>query len=169
MKKIIFVLLFCLMFLYSCEMKKCNNDLIEFTHSGVLTYYLDEVPNEMLSMIKLKVKSKNNEVVYSLTDENIKVDGFNFDNVGEYTGTVTFRNKKYTFRYNVEIRKWDGKIDTSWYKEDKDVFVITTANELAGLSELVNKGNSFENKTIELKYDIDLNNISWITIGTNGI
>jgi hypothetical protein len=57
---------------------------------------------------------------------------------------------------------WNGKTDIVWFTKAKtaDVFTITTAEELAGLAELVNNGNTFEDKTIVLGADIALNNIT---------
>ena len=51
---------------------------------------------------------------------------------------------------------WDGTEDTSWYNETDTEFIITTAEQLAGLSALVDGGNTFENKTIKLGGNIDL-------------
>ena len=52
----------------------------------------------------------------------------------------------------------DG-IDTSWYTNDTTVstFYISTAAQLAGLAKLVNEGNNFSKKTIQLTKDIRLN------------
>lgn len=47
--------------------------------------------------------------------------------------------------------------DTSWYNEVDTVFELSTAEQLLGLSQLANGGNTFEGKTIKLKADIDLN------------
>ena len=55
---------------------------------------------------------------------------------------------------------WDGKADTSWYDETSTEFEISTAEQLAGLAELVNNGNDFSNKTVRLTADIVLNNTS---------
>ena len=65
--------------------------------------------------------------------------------------------------------------DTSWYygNEDEETFTIYTADQLAGLAELVNGGNAFDLKTIMLGNDIDLseygknwnNGQGWIPIG----
>ena len=52
---------------------------------------------------------------------------------------------------------WDGTADTSWYKDNQDTFTITTAEQLAGLARLVNNGNNFVGKTINLGDDIILN------------
>ena len=52
---------------------------------------------------------------------------------------------------------WNGNTDTQWYNDTDDEFTITTAEELAGLAELVNKGNNFDGKTIKLGENIILN------------
>jgi len=57
---------------------------------------------------------------------------------------------------------WSSEADTTWYKETDDEgnkileFTLTTAEQLAGLAELVDGGNTFENKTIVLGNDINL-------------
>lgn len=51
---------------------------------------------------------------------------------------------------------WDGTADTSWYNDTDTEFVITTAEQLAGLADLVDAGNTFEGKTIKLDKDLDL-------------
>lgn len=51
---------------------------------------------------------------------------------------------------------WDGTADTSWYNDTNSEFVITTAEQLAGLAELVDNGNTFAGKTIKLGNDICL-------------
>ncbi len=54
---------------------------------------------------------------------------------------------------------WDGKIDTEWYWDNASQaeFTITTAEQLAGLAQLVNGGNNFSGKTIKLGANIVLN------------
>ena len=52
---------------------------------------------------------------------------------------------------------WDGTADISWYDDSKMEFDISTAQQLCGLAELANKGNTFEGKRINLCQDIFLN------------
>ncbi|MDR3002567.1 MAG: hypothetical protein LBU89_15080 [Fibromonadaceae bacterium] len=52
---------------------------------------------------------------------------------------------------------WNGQIDTGWYDDEKNEFVISTAEELAGLAKLVNDGNDFKDKIVTLGADIMLN------------
>jgi TonB family protein len=76
---------------------------------------------------------------------------------------------------------WSGETDLSWYDDEKGEFTINTAEELAGIAELVNEGvENFEGKTIRLGRDIMINDTanwlnwaknppahSWIGIGTD--
>ena len=54
------------------------------------------------------------------------------------------------------IDTWDGTADTSWYNDTDTEFVLTTAEQLAGLAVLVDGGNSFAGKTIKLGTCLDL-------------
>lgn len=50
---------------------------------------------------------------------------------------------------------WDGTYDTTWYNDTDTTFTLNTAEQLAGLAELVDGGNTFEGKTILLSKDMD--------------
>ena len=55
---------------------------------------------------------------------------------------------------------WDGTADTTWYTSKPSsttTYTISTAEELAGLAELVNGGNNFAGKTIILGDNLLLN------------
>ena len=65
---------------------------------------------------------------------------------------------------------WDGTADTSWYfgHETDTEYHFTTAEQLAGLAQLVNDKTasvSFEGKTIYLDNDLDLSGFQWTPIG----
>ncbi|MDD3281711.1 MAG: T9SS type A sorting domain-containing protein [Bacteroidales bacterium] len=65
---------------------------------------------------------------------------------------------------------WDGTSDTTWYNTTDTLFQLTTAEQLAGLAMMVNNGNSFQGKTIELMNDLDLGGeletpLNWMPIG----
>ena len=65
---------------------------------------------------------------------------------------------------------WDGTADTSWYTDHKTdtEYHFTTAEQLAGLAQLVNDKTasvSFEGKTIYLDNDLDLSGTQWTPIG----
>ncbi len=61
---------------------------------------------------------------------------------------------------SAETEIWDGTYDTSWYDEEETELHISTAEQLAGLSELVNAGHTMEGQTIYLDNDIYLNDVS---------
>ncbi len=66
-----------------------------------------------------------------------------------------------------EVKSWDGiTCDTSWYDDSKSEFVLTSPEQLAGLSQLIVDGWSFYGKTVKLGADIDLNNQQWRPIGS---
>lgn len=70
----------------------------------------------------------------------------------------------------VSAAVWTGNSNTNWLKNNNDYinyksFNISTPEELARLSELVNSGKDFSGKTINLKADLFLNDT---TKGTNG-
>ena len=82
---------------------------------------------------------------------------------------------------------WTGMIDINWYLENSDAteYVLTSAEELAGLAAIVNGTatapattyavseaatikDNFKGKTIKLGGNIDLNGIEWTPIGRIG-
>ena len=69
------------------------------------------------------------------------------------------------------VDTWDGSADTSWYAgHESDVeYHITTAEQLAGLAQLVNADpgkTNFAGTTFYLDKDLDLSGHEWISIGT---
>ena len=74
------------------------------------------------------------------------------------------------FAEGTSVDKWDGTADTSWYTDHKTdtEYHFTTAEQLAGLAQLVNDKTasvSFEGKTIYLDNDLDLSGSQWTPIG----
>ena len=69
------------------------------------------------------------------------------------------------------VDTWDGTADTNWYTghETDTEYRITTAEQLAGLAQLVNADpgtTNFAGKTFYLEKDLDLSGHEWISIGT---
>ena len=74
------------------------------------------------------------------------------------------------FAEGTSVDNWDGTADTSWYTDHKTdtEYHFTTAEQLAGLAQLVNDKTasvSFEGKTIYLDNDLDLSGFQWTPIG----
>ena len=63
-------------------------------------------------------------------------------------GTVTFASET--------VETWDGTADTSWYDAAATEVTIETAEQLAGLAELVSGDVTFNGVTITLAKDLDL-------------
>ena len=75
------------------------------------------------------------------------------------------------FAEGTSVDNWDGSADTSWYTSAPDAseYRISTAEQLAGLAQLVNADpgkTNFAGKTFYLDKDIDLSGHEWISIGT---
>ena len=60
---------------------------------------------------------------------------------------------------------WSGKVDTSWYSALELEFNISTAEQFAGLVNIVNSGVDFAKSKIYLNNPLDLNNIPITPIG----
>ena len=75
------------------------------------------------------------------------------------------------FAEGTSVDNWDGTADTSWYTSAPDAseYHISTAEQLAGLAQLVNADpgtTNFAGKTFYLDNDLDLSGHEWISIGT---
>ena len=66
---------------------------------------------------------------------------------------------------------WSGGVDTDWTRDAQGRYEITTADELAGLAQRVNGGESFSGETFVLTDDINLADYqNWVAIGyVNGM
>lgn len=62
--------------------------------------------------------------------------------------------------------QWSDLADTSWYVAGQDNFNISTAEEFAGIAELVAGGESFSGTTFQLTNNLDLGAHLWSPIGT---
>lgn len=62
---------------------------------------------------------------------------------------------------------WSNYADVSWYNGSQNTFTISTAEALAGLSQLVSQGNTFQGKSLIINADIDLGAHLWSPIGPN--
>ena len=70
-------------------------------------------------------------------------------------------------KYKVnQLTNWIQLADTSWYNEGIKEFTIETAQQLAGLAELVNsRRTDFSGITIKLNENINLSGLNWTPIG----
>ena len=83
-----------------------------------------------------------------------------FSQIDDLSGSGTYKAE---FDYKESETAWDGTSDTSWFDDSKNEFNLSSPEQLAGLSKLVNDGNTFNGKTVNLMNDIYLNRKSPIT------
>ena len=73
------------------------------------------------------------------------------------TGFITFTTDSFSpFAIVFGADKWDGTADTTWYDEEADAFTLVSAEQFAGLAELVDGDNTFEGQTVKLGGGVDL-------------
>ena len=95
--------------------------------------------------------------VLSLAQENQKVPNF-------FPSHTT--NQSIPENLDMPTTQWSDLADVSWYNESDLNLEISTAEEFAGLAQLVIGGNSFADKTISLTSNLDLGDHLWTPIGT---
>lgn len=85
-----------------------------------------------------------------------------------YTFLILFLSlSAFTQAQEYPTTSWSDSADTSWYNSNQDEFSISSAEDLAGLAMLVEDGNTFEDKTITIDADIDLDGNLWSPIGVD--
>ena len=95
--------------------------------------------------------------VLSLAQENQKVPNF-------FPSHTT--NQSIPENLDMPTTQWSDLADVSWYNESDLNLEINTAEEFAGLAQLVIGGESFADKTISLTSNLDLDGHLWTPIGT---
>lgn len=92
-------------------------------------------------------------------------DGGNNNGGGDNSGGDSSDDENGSTPYD---ESWSDNYDISWFNKNKDVFVLSTSQELAGVAYLVNNGyTTFKGKTIKLGNDINLFGRNWTSIGVD--
>ena len=93
---------------------------------------------------------------------------------GDYTynsnsGFITIETKTFSkFTVLYDLAKWKDQItDAQDLVPNGEVYYISNAKELAVFARMVNQGETFEDKTIQLTSNIDLGEYLWTPIGIN--
>jgi len=124
----------------------------------------DEDENEVLtiesltsSRLILSLHEKEGTYEYYMKMTFVKVSGNNSDNnVPSIQGPN--ENGIVAGLNNGKVSEiWDGSFDISWYNASATLFAISTAEQLAGVVQLVKSGTTFYNQTIMLQNNIRLN------------
>lgn len=116
------------------------------------------------SEIKSEFKVSNVEDVIKLKDKTVNGDYISIPNPNDINEYFIYRRED--VKNKQKAFKWDGKsYDNTWYSPDETDFHIYTAEQLIGFNRLVSSGITFENCTVMIENDIDLNGFSWNMIG----
>lgn len=81
---------------------------------------------------------------------------------------MTYEGDSFDDQYDADAttyEPWDGTVDTAWYDASETEFVLESAEQLAGLADLVNSGTTFAGKIVKLGTDVDLKGLAWTPIG----
>ena len=124
---------------------------IEATTNGTL---LAGKAAYMASALKMQESAGNEYQGLSLGEFDIRI----------FATQYTYEEDSFDEQYDAGA-PWFGDVDTAWYVDGQDEFVLKSGAELAGFAALVNEGNSFAGKTIKLANSIDLNDKAWTAIG----
>ena len=104
------------------------------------------------------------------TEEEIKnrlnIDIYNNNNTFSLTGTA-ISPIRYGFDNPVYFTEKGELVDLVIDDSEKTV-QISSASAMSAFAVMVNNGKTFENYTVTLDADIDLNNVAWTPIGPNG-
>jgi len=151
---------------YWVETYVYNNKLVKgaTTEPSLMQVYLDKKVNSQQAALF------GDQMQILVVSQAVQADGF--DNAKDALDEAFYVIGDSTVTANASHPWVSGSgvsivADTNWYKANPDAteFEIRTAAELAGLAKLVNDGNSFAGKTINLMNDIDLKNSTWTPIG----
>ena len=143
----------------------------EYKYIG-LNYLL--VGNEgQQSLIKadLEIQKADGTVINTLAFSNVPVQrNYRTNIVGNLLTSQTQFNITLDEMYEDEstVSVWEGGIEKPETAEavDNNIY-ITSAEELAWVSQQVASGNTFAGKTLKMTKNIDLNNKAWTPIGSN--
>ena len=130
------------------------------------------VDGKLSEALEATVQEEDAEVVELVTNKTEWAKWEDADNVKTFNLAVylpetvdnTYQEQKASISFlfeavqgNVEMPdEWNGTTDTAWYNETDTEFTLNTAEQIAGLAELVDAGNTFAGKTIKLDGDTDL-------------
>ena len=138
------------------------------------------VDGKLSEVLEATVQEENAEAVKLTTNKTEWAKWEDADNVKTFNLAVylpetvdnTYQEQKASISFlfeavqgNVEMPdEWNGTTDTTWYNDEDTTFTLSTAEELVGLAELANNGNTFSGKTIELESNMDLDGKQWTPI-----
>lgn len=126
-------------------------------------FYRDQVVTH--DDVKHEYRVKTIDEANNLIDEIPNEEYISVPNINNLSEVHIYRKTDYDDTVKEEAI-WDGiSSDKSWYDSNKNVFELSTANELKGFQQLVAEGVTFYNKEIKLIDNIDLAFHDWSPVG----
>ena len=127
-----------------------NSELTGATRAFWVHNYIGDISNATEEDIKnrLNIDIYNNNNTFSLTGTAISPIRYGFDN------PVYFTEK--------------GELVDLVIDDSEKTVQISSASAMSAFAVMVNNGKTFENYTVTLDADIDLNNVAWTPIGPSG-
>ena len=109
--------------------------------------------------------------ISNATEEEIKnrlnIDIYNNNNTFSLTGTA-ISPIRYGFGNPVYFTENGDLVDLPVIDDIEKTVQISSASAMSAFAVMVNNGETFENYTVTLHADIDLNNVAWTPIGPSG-
>jgi hypothetical protein len=136
--------------------------------SNQTTHYLEDINIDPESIPTSNVLEHSEDAI-ALAPKLKEGEYITLPNKNDLSEVLIYRKSNFQAE-DISILRWDGRhVDTSWFMNDgeTDEFFIRNAEQFAGLQELVDAGNTFENKIIHLTTNIDLGDREWEPIGEN--
>ena len=175
MKKIIsgLMLLFAALTLTSC-IEMTSETTLSFEKLPEAVIIAENAEGDLYDkeiLINIKEGQKEAQIVTLKAAEQFGavVEGAEYKSAGYHTLLVTYKDVTIAFTYLVveKIEEIPSAVDTSWYNNQDQEFILTTAAQLRGLAQLVNTDEdaNFAGKTVKLGADIDLTGYPWTPIG----
>lgn len=177
MKKILSLLA---MVIFSVVITGCfaSDTTLEFVSLPLSVYELAGESGQIdLSEVEIKIDGLTMTVSQAITNGAI-VTGDTFTTTGPHTLMIKYKTA--TISFNYVVTQGDITEDTTykidWYVGKNSPFIISSAEDLRGLAEIVNgtaknaqgaliTADSFENKEVRLAANINLGNKGWTPIG----
>ena len=134
---------------------------VPFNSNGTLLPAEENKNVHYLAMVVYMPETVGNEANYDKDQVAPQINlGINL-----FATQLTHENDSYGPDYD-KGAAWTGAVDTTWYENNATAteFEIASGEELAGLAQLVNGGNTFKGKTIKLAGNINLNGLAWTPI-----
>ena len=143
----------------------------EYKYIGLNYLLVGNEGEQSLIKADLEIQKEDGTVINTLAFSNVPVQrNYRTNIVGNLLTSQTQFNITLDEMYEDEstVSVWEGGIEKPETAEavDNNIY-ITSAEELAWVSQQVASGNTFAGKTLKMTKNIDLNNKAWTPIGSN--